>query len=63
MILSLASELHECIQLHHASECGWVLVSAPFKTQLKAKHGLDGKAALIVKLFSEGLAMRVDEVG
>jgi len=33
LILFLATELHERIQLHHGSECGWVLVLAPFKTQ------------------------------
>jgi len=62
-ILLLATELHERIQLHHGSECGWVLVLAPFKTQLQTNHGLDGKTVLLGKPFSECKAMRVDEMG
>ena len=62
LILLLATELHERIQLHHGSECGWVLVLAPFKAQLQTNHGLDGETLLLGKPFSECKAMRVDVI-
>jgi len=55
--LLLAPELHERIQLHHGSECSWVLVLAPLKTQLQTNHCQHGKFLLLTKLLEECLAL------
>ena len=56
-ILLLASELHERIQLHHGSECSWVLVLAPLKTQLQTDHCQYRKVLLLTKLLEECVAL------